>query len=146
LQHSSSQIYIQGFQLVTRYTKLLFWSLDFEWIMDVICCTKQARWMAKSKMVPAYKLEHTNKKLDRRLTSLLLLARFSLVHSSLLLRDLVHLPNVLVHSSVCIIDPSTWCFRFDSLSYSLASHASMIFLQNKALAAPSHACTLHVVW
>jgi hypothetical protein len=47
--------------------------------MDVICCTKQVRWMAKSKMVPAYKLEHTDIKLDRRLTSLLL-ARFSLVH------------------------------------------------------------------
>jgi hypothetical protein len=32
--------------------------------------------MAKSKVVPAYKLEHTNKELDERLTSLLLLARF----------------------------------------------------------------------
>jgi hypothetical protein len=30
--------------------------------------------MAKSKVVPAYKLEHTNKELDGRLTSLL--ARF----------------------------------------------------------------------
>jgi hypothetical protein len=46
------------------------------WIKDVICCTKQARWMAKSKVVPDYKLEHTNKELDGRLTSLLLLARF----------------------------------------------------------------------
>jgi hypothetical protein len=34
------------------------------------------RLMAKSKVVPAYKLEHTNKELDGRLTSLLLLARF----------------------------------------------------------------------
>jgi hypothetical protein len=32
--------------------------------------------MAKSKEVPNYKLEHTNKELDGRLTSLLLLARF----------------------------------------------------------------------
>jgi hypothetical protein len=32
--------------------------------------------MAKSKVVPAYNLEHTNKELDGRLTSLLLLARF----------------------------------------------------------------------
>jgi hypothetical protein len=32
--------------------------------------------MAKSKVVPAYKLELANKELDERLTSLLLLARF----------------------------------------------------------------------
>jgi hypothetical protein len=32
--------------------------------------------MAKSKVVLDYKLEHTNKELDRRLTSFLLLARF----------------------------------------------------------------------
>jgi hypothetical protein len=32
--------------------------------------------MAKSKVVPDYKLEHTNKELDGRLTSLLLLAQF----------------------------------------------------------------------
>jgi hypothetical protein len=32
--------------------------------------------MAKSKVVPDYKLEHTNKELDGRLTSLLLSARF----------------------------------------------------------------------
>jgi hypothetical protein len=50
--------------------------MDFEWIKDVICCTKQARWMGESKVVPDYKLEHTNKELDGRLTSLLLLARF----------------------------------------------------------------------
>jgi hypothetical protein len=55
---------------------ILFWSLDFEWIKDVICCTKQTRWRAKSKVVPDYKLEHTNKELDGRLTSLLLFARF----------------------------------------------------------------------
>jgi hypothetical protein len=73
LQHSPSQIYIRGFHPVTRYTNII---LDFEWIKDVICCTKQARWMAKSKVVPAYQLEHTNKELDGRLTSLLLLARF----------------------------------------------------------------------
>jgi hypothetical protein len=75
--------------------------------------------MAKSKVVMNYKLEHTNKELDGRLTSPLLLARF-FSSALILLRDRVHLPN------------------------SLASHASMIFLQNKALAAP-HACTLHVV-
>jgi hypothetical protein len=34
----------------------------------VICCTKQAGWMAKSKVVMNYKLEHTNKELDGRLT------------------------------------------------------------------------------
>jgi hypothetical protein len=34
----------------------------------VFCCTKQTRWMAKSKVVPDYKLEHTNKELDERLT------------------------------------------------------------------------------
>jgi hypothetical protein len=39
-------------------------------------CTKQTRWMDKSKVVPDYKLEHTNKESDGRLTSLLLLARF----------------------------------------------------------------------
>jgi hypothetical protein len=38
--------------------------------------------MAKSKVVPDYKLEHMNKELDGRLTSLLLLARF--VSSALL--------------------------------------------------------------
>jgi hypothetical protein len=42
----------------------------------VICYMKQAGWMAKSKVVPDYKLEHMNKELDGRLTSLLLLARF----------------------------------------------------------------------
>jgi hypothetical protein len=64
---------------------------------------------------------------------------------ALLLRDRVHLPNVLVHSFACTIAPSTWCFRFESLPYSLASHASMIFLQNQALAATpclSFACGL----
>jgi hypothetical protein len=75
----------------------------------VICCTKQAGWMAKSKVVPDYKLEHTNKELDGRLTSLLLLARFfsSALMLALLLRDRVNLPNVLVHSFACIIAPST---------------------------------------
>jgi hypothetical protein len=74
--------------------------MDFEWIKDMICCTKQAGWMAKSKVVPDYKLEHTNKELDGRLTSLLLLAQFfsSALMLALLLRDRVHLPNVLVHS------------------------------------------------
>jgi hypothetical protein len=75
LQHSPLQIYIWGFQPV-QGTLILFWSLDFEWIKDVICCTKQAGWMAKSKVVSDYKLEHMNKELDGRLTSLLLLARF----------------------------------------------------------------------
>jgi hypothetical protein len=88
---------------------MLFWSLDFEWIKDVICCTKQAGWMAKSKVVMNYKLEHTNKELDGRLTSLLLLARFfsSTLMLAFLLRDCVHLPNVRVHSFACIIAPST---------------------------------------
>jgi hypothetical protein len=95
---------------------------------------KQAGWMAKSKVVSDYKLEHTNKELDGRLTSLLLLARF--FFSAVMLRDRVHLPNVLVRSLACIIAPSTWYFRFELLPYSLASHASMIFLQNKALAGP----------
>jgi hypothetical protein len=65
--------------------------------------------MAKSKVVPDYKLEHTNKELDGRLTSLLLLARFfsSALMLALLLRDRVNLPNVLVHSFACIIAPST---------------------------------------
>jgi hypothetical protein len=83
--------------------------MDFEWIKDVICCTKQAGWMAKSKVVLDYKLEHTNKELDGRLTSLLLLARFfsSALMLALLLRDRVHLPNILVHFFTCIIAPST---------------------------------------
>jgi hypothetical protein len=83
--------------------------MDFEWIKDVICCTKQAGWMAKSKLVPDYNLEHTNKEMDGRLTSLLLLARFfsSALMLAFLLRDRVHLPNVLVHSFACIIAPST---------------------------------------
>jgi hypothetical protein len=34
------------------------------WIKDVICCMKQAGWMAKSKVALDYKLEHTNKELD----------------------------------------------------------------------------------
>jgi hypothetical protein len=80
--------------------------------------------MAKFKVVPDYKLEHTNKEMDGRLSSLLLLARF-FSSALILLRDRVHLPNVLVHSFACIIIPSTSCFRFDSLPYSLASHASM---------------------
>jgi hypothetical protein len=65
--------------------------------------------MAKSKVVPDYKLEHTNKELDGRLTSLLLLAQFfsSALMLALLLRDRVHLLNVLVHSFACIITPST---------------------------------------
>jgi hypothetical protein len=86
-------------------------------------------------------LAHMNKELDGRLP--LSSSGSSLVH--LLLLDRMHLPNVLIHSFACIIAPSTWWFCFESLPCSLASHASMIFLQNKALAAP-HACTLHVVW
>jgi hypothetical protein len=64
------------------------------------------RLVAKSKVVPDYKLEHTNKELDGRLTSLLLLAQF-FSSALILLRDRVHLPNVLVHSFACIIIPST---------------------------------------
>jgi hypothetical protein len=65
--------------------------------------------MAKSKVVSDYKLENMNKELDRRLTSLLLLAPFfsSALMLALLLCDRVHLPNVLVHSFACIIAPST---------------------------------------
>jgi hypothetical protein len=63
--------------------------------------------MAKSKVVMNYKLEHTNKEMDGRLTSPL--ARFfsSALMLALFLRDRVHLPNVLVHSFACIIAPST---------------------------------------
>jgi hypothetical protein len=67
---------------------------------------KQTRWMAKSKVVPDYKLEHMNKELDGRLTPLLLLARF-FSSTLILLRDRVYLPNVLVHFFTCIIIPST---------------------------------------
>jgi hypothetical protein len=79
----------------------------FEWIRDVICCTKQAGWIAKSKVVPDYKLEHTNRGLDGRLTSPLAWFFSSALMLALLLRDRVHLPNVLVHSFACIIAPST---------------------------------------
>jgi hypothetical protein len=44
--------------------------------------------MAKSKVVMNYKLDHTNKELDGRLTSLLLLARF--FSSALMLALLLH--------------------------------------------------------
>jgi hypothetical protein len=73
--------------------------MDFEWIKDVNCCTKQAGWMAKSKVVPAYKLEHTNKELDGRLTSLLLLARF--FFSALIVTACTF--HVLVHSSLALL-------------------------------------------
>jgi hypothetical protein len=62
--------------------------------------------MAKSKVVPDYKLEHTNKEMNGRLTSIFLLARF-FSSARILLRDRVHLPNVLVQSFACIIIPST---------------------------------------
>jgi hypothetical protein len=42
--------------------------MDFEWIKDAICWSKQMGWMDKSKVVMDYKLEHTNKELDERLT------------------------------------------------------------------------------
>jgi hypothetical protein len=105
LSHTNKYL---GFSTCNKVHKYYF-SLDFEWIKDVICCTKQAGWMAKSKVVPDYKLEHTNKELDGRLTSLLLLARFfsSALMLALLLRDRVHLPNVLVRSFACIFAPST---------------------------------------
>jgi hypothetical protein len=87
--------------------------MDFEWIKDVICWAKQMGWMAKSKVVMNYKLEHTNKELDGRLTSLLFLARF--FSSALMLvccfvtacSTGLHLPNILIHSFACIIAPST---------------------------------------
>jgi hypothetical protein len=123
--------------------------------------------MAKSKVVLNYKLEHTNKELDGRLTyrreapgcfrrgwagrpeptgpgalcssglgpspvrSCLLCCFVTACFTGL------HLPNVLIHSFACIIAPSTWWFCFESPPCSLTSHASMIFLQNKALAAPA---------
>jgi hypothetical protein len=80
--------------------------------------------MAKSKVVLNYKLEHTNKELDGRLTcrkgstrvlikgvgrpactdrpGAILLCCFVTVCSMGL-----HLPNILVHSFACIIAPST---------------------------------------
>jgi hypothetical protein len=58
--------------------------------------------MAKSKVV-LDKPEHTNKELDERLTSALMLALWFVTACSTGL----HLPNVLVHSFVCIIAPST---------------------------------------
>jgi hypothetical protein len=69
--------------------------------------------MVKSKVVMNYKLEHTNKEMDGRLTSLLLLAWF--FSSALMLLCCfvtacsmgLQLPNVLVHSFACIIAPST---------------------------------------
>jgi hypothetical protein len=69
--------------------------------------------MAKSKVVKNYKLEHTNKEMDGRLNSLLLLARF--LSSALMLLCCfvtassmgLHLPDVLVHFFACIIAPST---------------------------------------
>jgi hypothetical protein len=67
---------------------------------------KQARWMAKSKVVPAYKLEHTNKELDGRLTSLLLLARFFSSAPCCFVTACTF--KRLVHSFACIIAPSTW--------------------------------------
>jgi hypothetical protein len=54
--------------------------MDFEWIKGVICLSKQTGWMAKSEVV-LDKLEHTNKELDERLTSTLML--------TLVLRDRV---------------------------------------------------------
>jgi hypothetical protein len=56
LQHSPSQIYIRGFHPVTRHTNIIL---------------ESGLWVDS-----AYKLEHTYKELDGRLTSLLLLARF----------------------------------------------------------------------
>jgi hypothetical protein len=50
-----------------------------------------SEWLAKSKVVPDYKLEHTNKELDGRLTSLLLFAQLfsSALMLALLLCDRV---------------------------------------------------------
>jgi hypothetical protein len=87
--------------------------MDFEWIKGVICWAKQMGWMSKSKVVMNYKLEHTNKEMDGRLTSLLLLARF--FSSALMLLCCfmttcsmgLHLRNVLVHSFTCNIAAST---------------------------------------
>jgi hypothetical protein len=72
---SLSQIYIQGFQPVTRYTNIILeYGLWVELGCDLLHETNG--WMAKFKVVPDYKQENTNKELDGRLTSLLLLARF----------------------------------------------------------------------
>jgi hypothetical protein len=58
--------------------------------------------MAKSKVVLDYKLEHTNKELDGRLTSLLLLARF--FSSALMLCFVTACTfHVLVHSFASLL-------------------------------------------
>jgi hypothetical protein len=52
---------------------------------------------------------------------------------------LLHRPNALVHSFACIIGPSTWCSCFESCPCSLASlasHATMNFLQSYACCPP----------
>jgi hypothetical protein len=136
---------------------------------------QNSKWKAKSKMVLDYELKHTTRdwmsdlpdegEHQRTLkggrtaglgrpawvvccSSQL---RFSPVHSCLLCSSVtacflgLHRPNVLVHSFACMIDPSTWWFCFESLPCSLASHASMRFLQSKALDGPpclSFACGL----
>jgi hypothetical protein len=141
LQHSLSQIYIRGFQLVTRYTNII-WSMDFEWIKGVICSSKQT-WEGWLSLRWFWTTNWAHKQGAGWATYL--------VHSCLLCCFVtacstgLHLPNVLVHPFACIIAPSTWCFRFESPPCSLVLHASMIFLQNQALATP-HACSLHVVW
>jgi hypothetical protein len=73
--------------------------------MCFVARNKRGGWLSL-RWFQNYKLEYTNKELDGRLTSLLLLARF-FSSALILLRDRVHLPNVLDHSFACIIIPST---------------------------------------
>jgi hypothetical protein len=106
----------------------------------VFCCTKQTGWKAKSRVVMNYKLEHTNKELDERLTS-------ALVFALLLCDRVLHGVAPSKHSRplLCLHYCSFHLMiLLESFPCFLTSHASMIFLLNKALAAP-HACTLHVV-
>jgi hypothetical protein len=100
----------------------------------VICCTKQAGWMAKSKVVLDYKLEHTNKELDGRLTSLILLARF---FSSALVASRLRAPSTFSSTpSLALLFLPLDVFALTHFHTPLPHMPSMIFLQNKALAAP----------
>jgi hypothetical protein len=65
-----------GFSAGNKVHKYYFEVWTLSGIRMCFVCTKQTRWMAKSKVVPDYILEHTNKELDGRLTSFLLLAWF----------------------------------------------------------------------
>jgi hypothetical protein len=72
---SLTNIYL-GFSTGNKVHQYYFGVWTLSGLRMWFVCTKQTRWMTKSKVVPDYKLEHTNKESDGRLTSLLLLARF----------------------------------------------------------------------